>query len=214
VRRTFHDDLDALRGLLIVMAAHVTSAMRSASRALLDGDRAAATAVVADDAAVDEMRAQAEDKVCELLARQQPVATDLRLVVASLHVVGDLERMGDLAAHIAKIALLRHPARAVPAELTGVIEEMARVAESMAWKVARVLEIQDVSVAAELDRDDDTMDEAHRLLLQRLVEGSSHGVQAAVDAALLSRFYERYADHAVSTAKQVIYLVTGRPGNK
>jgi phosphate transport system protein len=132
------------------------------------------------------------------------------MVITSLHIGTDLERMGDLAEHVAKSALRRYPAVAVPAELAGVVGHMANVADRIAGKITLVLASRDVERAAELERDDDDMDELERELYTRILSPDwAHGVEAAVDAALLARFYERYADHAVNAGRHVIYLVTG-----
>jgi phosphate transport system protein len=132
------------------------------------------------------------------------------MVITSLHIGTDLERMGDLAEHVAKSALRRHPAVAVPAELASIIGKMAGVADRIAGKITLVLAARDVERAAELERDDDEMDELERKLFATVMRPDwPHGVEAAVDAALLARFYERYADHAVNAGRHVIYLVTG-----
>jgi phosphate transport system protein len=210
MRATFREQLDALRGLLVVMAAAATSAMHWANQALVSGDLHAAARVLETADQLHTTRTQAEEMVHQLLVRQQPVASDLRLALASLHVAGEIERMGLLAQHIAKIMLLRHPVPAVPPEVAGVIARMGQLAESLAWKVARVLELADTQAAVQLDRDDDEMDILYRDLFEVLFEHWPHGTKAAVDVALLSRFYERFADHAVSAGRQVIYLVTGQ----
>lgn len=210
MRAEFRADLMELGRLLVAMAEAVRVAMRNATTALLAADRGAAEEVVARDAEVDGLYRQTEERVQQVLARQQPVASDLRLVVTALHVAGDLERMGDFADHVARTARRRHPAHAVPAELRPVVSEMADIAERMAAKIAWVLSAPDAARAAELERDDDAMDALHRQLFTILLGPQwSHGVEAAVDAALLGRFYERYADHAVNAGRHVVYLVTG-----
>jgi phosphate transport system protein len=145
---------------------------------------------------VRRRREEIEEAVVTLLVRQQPVASDLRLALASLRVAGDFERMGALAEHVAKIMLLRHPVTAVPPEVAEVARRMAAVAEQLAWKVTGVLETGDAALAAQLDTDDDEMDELHRQMFEVLFGHWQHDVKSAVDAALLARFYERYADHA------------------
>ncbi|HET6215083.1 MAG TPA: phosphate signaling complex protein PhoU [Micromonosporaceae bacterium] len=212
MRAEFQTDLLEVGHLLVSMAEAVRAAMRKATDALLGADLAAAEAVIARDAEIDTLYREVEDKVQQVLARQAPVASDLRLVVTALHVAGDLERMGDLAEHVARTARRRHPAQAVPAELHPVVAGMAAVADRIAGKITAVLSTPDVVQAAELERDDDAMDDLHRELFVVLLGPDwSHGVEAAVDAALLGRFYERYADHAVNAGKHVIYLVTGSP---
>jgi phosphate transport system protein len=209
MRATFRDQLDALRGSLVVMGSDVTSAMRWATRSLLEGELEPASQCIETAAAVRRRREEIEESVVMLLVRQQPVASDLRLALASLRVAGDFERMGALAEHVAKIMLLRHPVTAVPPEVADVARRMAAVAEQLAWKVTGVLETGDAELAAQLDTDDDEMDELHSQMFQVLFGQWQHDVKAAVDAALLARFYERYADHAVNAAQQVVYLITG-----
>jgi phosphate transport system protein len=209
MRASFREQLDALRGSLIVMGADVTSAMRWATSSLLEGELSAASKTLEVGATIRRSREEIEESVVELLVRQQPVASDLRLALASLHVAADFERMGALAEHVAKIMLMRHPVTAVPPEVAQVAERMAEIAERLAWKVCRVLETRDAALAAELDTDDDEMDDLHRQMFEVLFGTWTHDVKAAVDAALLARFYERYADHAVNAAQQVVYLVTG-----
>jgi len=210
MREEFRADLVELGRLLVSMAEGVRTAMRKATTALMAADLAAAEEVVARDADIDKLYRQVEERIQVVLARQQPVAGDLRLIVTALHVAGDLERMGDLAEHVARTARRRHPAIAVADELRPVISAMADIAERMAGKIAWVLSAPDATLAAELERDDDAMDALHRQLFSILLGPEwAHGVAAAVDAALLGRFYERYADHAVNAGKHVIYLVTG-----
>jgi phosphate transport system protein len=212
MRTKLQSDLDEIAGLLVEMADAVRMAIRRASGALLHSDAEQAQAVVAGDEQVDAHYRQVEERIYDVIARQAPVASDLRLVLTALHIAGDLERMGDLADHVAKTALRRHPAPAVPAELAGVVREMATVADEMAGKISRVLSTPNLARATELERDDDAMDDLHRRLLSKLLDPSwAHGVETAVDLALLGRFYERYADHAVNAGHRVIYLLTGEP---
>jgi phosphate transport system protein len=210
MREEFRADLLEVGRLLVSMAEAVRTAMQRATAALLTADRVAAETVIAKDHEIDELDRKVEDTVYDVLARQAPVASDLRVVVTALHIAADLERMGDLADHVAKTALRRHPSPAVPAELRGVVRQMALVADRMAAKIGTCLSSQDAVAAAELDCDDDAMDELHRQLLA-VVMGDDwpYGVETAVDGALLGRFYERYADHAVNTGRHVVYLVTG-----
>ena len=153
----------------------------------------------------------------DLLARQQPVATDLRVIVTSMRMSSDIERMGDLARHVAKVARLRYPASAVPAELRATILQMGQVAERIVEKAGSVIAARDVEAAHQIERDDDAMDDLHRELFARVTDGNwQYGTEAAVDITLLGRYYERFADHAVSVGHRVIWLVTGerRPGQR
>ncbi|MFI6229816.1 phosphate signaling complex protein PhoU [Micromonospora echinospora] len=212
MRDEFRAELQTVSQLLVDMAGGIRAAMRQATRALLTADRKSAEIVIARDAEIDGLYRDVEERVCELLARQAPVASDLRAVITALHVAADLERMGDLADHVAKTALRRHPSPAVPAELRPIFTDMAEIADRMAGKIASVLADPDADLAAELDRDDDAMDDLHRSLFGVLLdEAWPYGVETAIDATLLGRFYERFADHAVNAGEHVVYLVTGEP---
>lgn len=212
MREEFQAELDEVSGLLVAMAGAVRSAMSRATRALLTADRAAGEEVVARDAEIDALYQRLEQKVSDVLARQAPVASDLRAMITALHVGADLERMGDLAEHVAKTALRRHPSPAVPAELRPVFTAMAKVADDIATKIERVLAAPNADRAAELDRDDDVMDDLHRQLFAVLLgDDWPYGAETAIDGALLGRFYERYADHAVNAGAHVVYLITGKP---
>ncbi|GAA4696280.1 phosphate signaling complex protein PhoU [Phytohabitans rumicis] len=203
-------DLLEVGRLLVSMAEAVRTAMRNATDALLAADREACEGVIARDQEINEMHRQVDERVYETLARQAPVATDLRLVITGIQIAADLERMGDLAEHVAKTALRRYPALAVPPELREVITSMAAVADRIAGKVGLVLTTQNETLAAELESDDDAMDELQRQLFRILLgKDWPYGAEAAIDGALLGRWYERFADHAVNAGNQVVYLVTG-----
>ena len=210
MRAEFQAELEEVTGLLVAMADEVRSAMKRATAALLSADAGIAGGVITGDAAVNELHKEVEEKVYALLARQAPVASDLRLVVSALHIASDFERMGDLAKHVAKTALRRHPARAVPEELNRIIQDMASVADRIAEKVGQVVASPTAARAAELERDDDEMDKLRTGLFVILL-GSAwrNGVESAVDGALLGRFYERFADHAVNAGHRLFFLVTG-----
>jgi phosphate transport system protein len=210
VRASFDRQLDSLRGRLVVMAASVTSAIRWASQCLFDADLAMAGQVLDVSDEVAGSRRWIEAQAYELLALQQPVATDLRLAWASMQVAGDLDRMGVLAAHIARTMVRRHPGPVVPASLVDVVQRMAEIAERLAWNVTRVLELGEMELTAEIIRTDDEMDALERRLFAIVLTDWSYGVAAAIDAAQLGRFYERYADHAVSAARHIAFLITGR----
>jgi phosphate transport system protein len=157
------------------------------------------------------MRAQAEENALLLLALQAPVAGDLRAIVSSLQNVADAERMGALALHVAKIARRRHPAHTLPEEVTGYFAEMGRVAVELGNSAQEVVLSGDPRRAAEIDDEDDAMDELHGHLFIVLMDREwKHTVAAAVDVTLLGRFYERFADHAVEIGRRVIFQATGR----
>lgn len=215
MRDVFHDELDEIGAGVIEMSRLVAVAMDQATGALLDADLIRAERVIEADDKVDELRENLEERTFQLIARQQPVATDLRVLITTLHLVADLERMGDLALHVAKIARLRFPDAAVPEEARDVIAQMGEVALSLVNKVADVVDGRDVSLAHAIEAEDDSMDALRRKLFTVVLSDRwSHGTEAAIDMTLLGRYYERYADHAVAVARRTIYIVTGeRPGS-
>ncbi|MCX5532190.1 phosphate signaling complex protein PhoU [Streptomyces sp. NBC_00006] len=210
MRDAYHEELDSIGEGLVEMARLVGSAIGRATTAMLDADLKLAESVIAADQKVDDLQHDLEARAIALLARQQPVATDLRIVVTSLRMSADLERSGDLAQHVAKLARLRFPDRAVPHDLHATILEMGQLAQRLMAKAAEVIITKDVDLAMQLEQDDDEMDLLHRTLFQHLMDEKwKHGIETAVDVTLLGRYYERFADHAVSVAKRVVYLVTG-----
>ena len=214
MRDLYQEQLDDLAKTLAGMCEEVAGAMERATRSLLDADLQLAEQVITEDLGIDDVRAAAEDKAFALLALQAPVATDLRVVVSAIHAAGDIERMGDLALHVAQAARRRHPHPVLPEEVASYFAEMGRVAVALALKAGDVIRTRDVAAAAQLEIDDDAMDDLHRHMFTVLMDRRwTHGVACAVDATLLARFYERYADHAVAVARRIVYVVTGRmPG--
>lgn len=215
MRDVYQDQLTGLADALADMCQQTAVAMEQATHALLHADLQLAEQVIADDAGIDELRAAAEEKAFGLLALQAPVATDLRVVISAIHGAGDIERMGDLALHVAQAARRRHPQLVLPDEVAPYFAEMGKIAVALAQKAAEVIRSRDVEMAATLEADDDAMDDLHRHLFSVLMAPRwAHGVGPAVDITLLGRFYERYADHAVTVARRVVYVVTGRmPGS-
>jgi phosphate transport system protein len=210
MRDAYTDRLDAVRDDLVRMAQLVRTAVGRATTALLEGDGAIAEEVISADAEIDALREKVEKDSFELLSLQNPVAGDLRMLVASLRMVSEFERMGDLAVHVAKVARLRVPDVAVPADLVPTIARMAAVAEVMVGRTGHVIQHSDVAAARELDEVDQEIDRLRRASFRELLGAQwTHGVEPAVDIALLGRYYERIADHAVSIARRVVFLVTG-----
>ncbi|MER5351792.1 phosphate signaling complex protein PhoU [Kitasatospora sp. NPDC002551] len=210
MRDAYHEELDSIGDSLVEMARLVGSALGRATTALLDADLALAESVIAADEKINDLHHELENRAIDLLARQQPVATDLRIVVTSLRMSSDLERCGDLARHVAKVARLRYPASAVPGDLHATVLEMGQLAQRLVAKAGLVIATKDVDKALELEQDDDAIDALHRELFAHLIdERWHHGIETAVDVTLVGRYYERFADHAVSVAKRVVYLVTG-----
>ena len=192
------------------MSRFTSDSLRNATRALLDADLSLAEQVIASDVTLDQMRASAENVALELLALESPVARDLRVVVSAMWIVSDLQRMGQLAIHVAKAARRRHPAHVIPMDVRPIIERMGRVGVHLADEAGLVLRERDIDLARRLEVEDDLMDDLQRELFSALLAPTwRHGVPPAVDIALLSRFYERFADHAVAVARRVVFLVTG-----
>ena len=208
----FREELLAVDKDLGQMTRLVGSAMNMATRSLLDADLRLAEAVIDGDAEVDLLTAAVEERCFDLLAIQQPVGGDLRVVIGALRIAASLERMGDLAEHVAKQARMRYPRPAVPQELRGTFAVMGGLAEAIVSKTGAVIATKDVSRAADIAAHDQEMDRLHRELFTIVLSESwTHGVEAAIDVTLLSRYYERYADHAVSVTRRVITIVTGEP---
>jgi phosphate transport system protein len=193
------------------MAQEVSTAVRSATTALLEADIHLAEQVISGDEQLDLRQSDIEHRSFDLLALQSPVAGELRIIVASLRMVAELERMGDLAAHVAKIARLRYPESAIPEALRPSFVKMGDVAEKMVIAAGQTLHDRNVQNAEELRTRDQEMDDLRRTQFRVLLSDDwPYGVEAAVDVALLGRYYERIADHAASMARRIIYVVTGQ----
>jgi phosphate transport system protein len=195
IRSVFQDELDGVSQTLFELSVMVSDSMAKATRALVGKNLSLAEEVITFDEKIDTVQHD----------------LDARALVTALRMSADLERMGDLAHHVAKVVRLRHPASAVPEQLLQLIESMGEAAEKIAAKTGVVISTRDTALAAQVEKDDDEMDELHRSLISKLVEPSwPHGVETAIDLTLLGRYYERYADHAVSVSRRVIFLVTGK----
>ena len=210
MRDQYYEQLDQIVDDLVLITDRVRAAVADATTALLDTDIAVAERVIAGDNTIEESIDEVEERALVLLATQQPVATDLRQLVATLRMVADLQRMSALAVHVSKIARRRAPDAAVPLPVRPLIADMARVADSMIAAAARIVSDRDLAAAARLELEDDEMDRLRKELFRLLLDGEwEHGVDSAIDLALLGRYYERVGDHAVSMARRVVYLVTG-----
>ena len=208
----FQDQLDVVNGELVQMTRLVGSAMNRATQALLDADLTLAESVIAADAQIDTLASDIEERCFDLIAIEQPAAADLRVAIGALRIATSLERMGDLAEHVAKQARLRYPRLSIPQELRGTFAEMGGLAEAIVSKTGAVIATQDVGLTADIARHDEQVDRLHRELFTIVLSPSwTHGVEAAIDVTLLSRYYERYADHAVSVTRRVVTFVTGEP---
>lgn len=210
MRTSFHDDLDQLNRLISDLIRTAEKAIGSATEALLDADLAAAEAVISGDVAIDATCRRVEEIAVGLQLRQQPVAGDLRLLIAAQRIAADLERSGDLAKNIAKQARLRYPDPVVPAHLRDNVVELGAAARMLLHKAGVIFATRDPVIARELETDDDRVDDLHRALLHAVVASTGEGaVETAVGLTLCGRYYERVADHAVAIAHHVIYLSTG-----
>lgn len=208
----FQDQLDVVNGELVQMTRLVGSAMNRATQALLDADLTLAESVIAADAQIDTLASDIEERCFDLIAIERPAASDLRVAIGALRIATSLERMGDLAEHVAKQARLRYPRLSIPQELRGTFAEMGGLAEAIVSKTGAVIATQDVGLTADIARHDEQVDRLHRELFTIVLSPSwTHGVEAAIDVTLLSRYYERYADHAVSVTRRVVTFVTGEP---
>jgi phosphate transport system protein len=216
MRTAYHDQLAALTEQLGEMCGLAGVAMERATQALLQADLVLAEQVISDHEQITARSARAEESAFVLLALQAPVAGDLRAIVSSIQIVADVDRMGALALHVAKIARRRHPQHALPEEVNGYFAEMGRVAVELGHTAEEVVVSRDPEVAARLREEDDAMDDLHKHLFSVLMDREwKHGVTAAVDITLLSRFYERFADHAVEIGRRVFFQATGKlPGDE
>ena len=210
MRTAYHDQLSTLRTQLSTMCGETADAMHVATESLLGADLDRAEEVLRDRGRIAALSEQARREAFDLLALQQPVAGDLRAIVSAIHIASDVDRMNTLAVHIAEIARRRHPNCAVPEEVKHRLADMGTVAVQMANTARNALASYDPAIAARLSADDDAMDDSHRLLLGALFDRPwPHNVIAAVDVALLARFYERFSDHAVEIGRRVVFDATG-----
>ena len=210
IRSVFQEELDGVSQSLVDLTNMVSDSIQKATKALITADLKLAEEVITFDEKVDNYQHDLDSRIIDIIARQQPVATDLRALVTALRMSADLERMGDLAHHVAKVARLRHPNSAVPNELHATFTQMGSVAEKIARKVGTVIETRNTLLALEVEKDDDEMDALHREVIGDLTSSTwNKGIDSAIDLTLLGRYYERYADHAVSVARRVYFLVTG-----
>jgi phosphate transport system protein len=211
IRSVFQDELDGISQSLVQLTELVSNSMSKATQSMLTCDLKLAEEVITDDVKIDEFQHEIDNRIIDIIARQQPVASDLRALVTALRMGSDLERMGDLAEHVAKIARRRHPDPAVPVEFIETITAMGVAAEKITTKTGVVISTRDIELALQVEKDDDVMDDLHRKLISTLIEPKwDHGIETAIDLTLLGRYYERYADHAVSVSRRVYFLVTGK----
>ncbi len=210
MRDIFEAELTQLGQDLVAMSGRVEQAISNAGIALLTADLRLAESVIADDLAIDALERDLDERCVRLLAQQQPVATDLRVVVSALRMSASLERMGDLARHVAQVARARYPVVAVPSDLAETFTQMQDAAVRVARRVTTLLGTRDMALAESIQQDDDLLDELHAGTFTAMLSGPwGRSAQETVDVTLLGRYYERFGDHGVSVARRMVYLVTG-----
>lgn len=210
MREVFHQSLEDVQSRLVEIADLVGTAIDKATRAFATSDVTLAEEVITDDALIDEKALVLDELAIEILARQQPVARDLRIVVAALRMSASLERMGDMAEHIAQLARYRFPERAIPKGLKNTFVKMGELDVAMARDLSTLLRTEDLRLADTIRNADDEVDELHARVFEKVLSDKWTGeAEATVDATLASRYHERFADHAVSIAKKMNYLATG-----
>jgi phosphate transport system protein len=213
-RRAFHEELEELNSDVVRLAALATEAIQAGSAALLDFDLAGADKVIADDKVIDDLAHAIEETVYLLLARQQPMASDLRALVSILRVIHELERVGDLMRNVAKATRRLYPSALEP-KLRGIIARMRDQATAQMRVAADAFADRDVHRAAALHDMDDVMDDLQKELFRYILGSSDHDeatVQRAVQTALVGRHFERIADHTVNLGDRVCFMVTGHFG--
>jgi phosphate transport system protein len=210
VREVFQQELQEVQERLVEIAALVAVSIDNATRAFNESNVSLAETVIADDEKIDEAALELDELAINILARQQPVARDLRIVVSALRISASLERMGDMSEHIAQLARYRFPDKVVPKSLRGTFAELGTLDVAIAKKLVELLKTEDTRLAEEIRNDDDRIDALHLSVFDKVLGETWKGAAVdTVDATLASRYHERFADHAVSIAKKVQYLATG-----
>lgn len=195
---------------LVEIASLVATSIENATRAFNESDVSLAEAVIADDNRIDTAALELDELAINIMARQQPVARDLRIVVSALRISASLERMGDMSEHIAQLARYRFPDKVVPKTLRGTFAELGELDVAIARKLVELLTSEDMGLAEEIRNDDDRIDALHLSVFDKVLGETWRGAAVdTVDATLASRYHERFADHAVSISKKVQYLATG-----
>lgn len=208
---TFHEDLDRIQSDVVRLAAMVTELIPRGTEILLSCDLADAQQLIEDDDELDLLSLQIEEHCYQVLTLQQPMASDLRALVTALRLVSEIERSGDLMVNVAKAARRIYDADLDP-KLRGLIERMGEEAARLFKLAIDAYAERNAGLAAALDDMDDRLDGLHRDFIHAIFEcqhGDGISLQAAVQLALVGRYYERIGDHAVNIANRVQYMVTG-----
>ncbi|MEO8261938.1 MAG: phosphate signaling complex protein PhoU [Pseudolysinimonas sp.] len=210
MREVFQQELREVQDRLVEISDLVADSIQNATQAFNESNVALAETVIADDDKIDALAAELDELAIQILARQQPVARDLRIVVSALRISASLERMGDMSEHIAQLARYRFPEKVVPKTLRPTFAEMGRLDVEIARELSKLLRTEDLAVAEHIRNEDDKIDALHLSVFDKVLGETWKGAAVdTVDATLASRYHERFADHAVSIAKKVQYLATG-----
>jgi phosphate transport system protein len=210
-RKQFHEELDDITTDVIRLGAMASEAIEAATLSLLDGDLGAVETVIARDKDLDDVTHSVEDRTYLLLARQQPMAGDLRTLVTVLRVIHELERVGDLMVNVAKATRRLYP-HALDPKVRGLIDRMREQAGVQVRLAVETFAARDPGRASALSDMDDVMDDLQKDLFRVIFASPSNdeaAIQRAVQIALVGRYFERVADHAVNVAERVAYMVTG-----
>lgn len=210
MREVFQQELAEVQTRLVEISRLVAISIDKATRAFNQSDVSLAEEAITEDEKIDELTVELDELAITILARQQPVARDLRIVVSALRISASLERMGDLSTHIAQLARYRFPDKVIPKSLRPTFREMGSLDVAIANMLTELLTNEDMNLAETIRNEDDRIDALHLSVFDAVL-GEAWKGQAAdtVDATLASRYHERFADHAVSIAKKVQYLGTG-----
>lgn len=215
MREDYKLQLESINADLVVMTELVGKAISKATDSLLNDDLKLAEEVITSDEIINSLNSSIEERSLQMVALQAPVATDLRILMSAIRMGSSLERMGDLASHISKQVRLRYPNPSIPEELRGTFARMGEAATKIVAETGRVIKTRDTDLADKIKTYDDELDNLHRELFSVVLDDNwAHSVEAAIDVTLLSRFYERFGDHAVTVARRVVHIVTGEPYTK
>lgn len=210
MRAVFQQELADVQERLVEIAELVAISIEHATNAFNDSNVSLAETVIADDSKIDVLALELDELAINILARQQPVARDLRIVVSALRVSASLERMGDMSEHIAQLARYRFPDKVVPKSLRPTFKSMGVLDVEIAKKLVELLRTEDLAIAEDIRNEDDKIDALHLSVFDKVLGETWKGEAIdTVDSTLASRYHERFADHAVSIAKKVQYLATG-----
>lgn len=210
-RRTFHHELDEVRDELVRLAAAVCEAITRGTQVLLDGDLGEAQRLIDGDDELDDLALDVEERCYRMLALQQPMASDLRAIVTAIRLSSEIERSGDLMVNVAKAARRIYGLGMDP-KVRGLLQDMSDEALRLYRYAIEAYTEGDAAKACALDDMDDTLDSLHADYIAAVLESSRAGrldIQAAVQLALVGRYYERIGDHAVNVGERVCYMVDG-----